>query len=71
MLTNIFSFLGLWTIFYYLGNCLGPVLGGIFVQQLGFVNTAGVFVVVYLIMMALDLAEACWMMRRGCQLEKD
>ncbi len=61
---------GLWTTFYYLGNGLGPVLGGALVQWLGFEQTAAVFALVYVAMAAVNVVEAVCLKRRGrCQKE--
>ena len=40
----------MWTTSFYLGNFIGPTVGGVLVQELGFRTTTTVFCCVYVIM---------------------
>ena len=44
-----------WSASFYLGNFLGPTIGGVFVDYFGFRPTTFTFFIVYLIMTMLDL----------------
>ena len=50
--------IGIWMSSFALGNFVGPTIGGIVVQEVGFQYTTLVFFVLYSIMLLTDIVQA-------------
>ncbi len=59
------SLAGLWTWSYYFGNFVGPSLGGLSVETIGFRPTCSAFFSLFVMVMLLDAAYIVWKSRKA------